>query len=283
MNKEAYQTFFYWINERHSIFLNKEAGLPKPWSRDPIFQEWKFCNPFRQNDRQTRWLIDNVLELHKDEDPALILFNIFVFRAFNWHPTYEVIRWPHEYGDVWNPELVTDQLHELVAVEGEKLTSGAYMIRGREGMPKYRSIIQTLTRVWEDKDLIIKAIGSNHSLEHAYKALLERGFWGWGPFTIYQVLLDLTYTQILECPGDINSWCIFGPGAERGLDIIYPGIKKSEYMTRTRELLNDQIIFRETHVPEMNLQDIEFSLCETSKYIRIQRGGHGKERYNAKI
>jgi hypothetical protein len=54
--------FWYWISERHSIFLRRQEGKPKPWTDDPILRDYKFTNPFRENDRGTVWLRENFLE-----------------------------------------------------------------------------------------------------------------------------------------------------------------------------------------------------------------------------
>jgi hypothetical protein len=35
------ETLVYWITERLSILEKKDAKLPKPWTDDPIFQQYK--------------------------------------------------------------------------------------------------------------------------------------------------------------------------------------------------------------------------------------------------
>lgn len=285
-NQEAFLDFWGFINERHRIFLKKEQGFPKPWTPDPILQKWRFCNVFRNLDTQSRWLIKKVIEPHWEDDPALMIFNIYAFRAFNWWPTYHGItsNWTGN-GDAfiysWNPERILDIIYSMISEGDTKLTSGAYMIRGREGMPKYESIVQTLTEIWEAKDelaLRLWAVGSN-SLEEYQKLLMERKFWGWGAFTTYQIVLDLTYTKWLEHAVDINTWCEFGPGAVKGIREIYPELPKNMILDAARGLLLDSPKFLEPHVPTLTLQDIEFSLCELQKYRRIKNGGRSKQHY----
>src|SRR5579864_4281987 len=79
--------FWYWIGERHSIYLKKQAGLPKPWTVDLILQQYKFTNPFRENDRGTVWLREHFLEPHRNDPLELIAFNICWYRMFNWYKT----------------------------------------------------------------------------------------------------------------------------------------------------------------------------------------------------
>ena len=278
VNQENFDTFWYWINERYAILQKKNAGEPKPWSDDPIFQEWKFCNVFRTDDKQTQFYLNNVVEPHEDDDPGLIIFNAYAFRAFNLYSTYDVMGgWFNH----WSPTLAKQRIQNY-SVYGKSIMSGAYMIRGREGMPKYESIILTLDAVWESRNELASALSNNTGIQNAFDVLMNMGFWGWADFTTYQVVLDLTYTKILRGAQDLNEWCTFGPGAKRGLELIYPGIKPSNYLTGTKELYLLQDEHRGSHVPQLSLQDIEFSLCETSKYVRILNGGHGKQKYPGK-
>lgn len=288
-NTIAIDAFWYMVNERHLIYLKKTAKEPKPWSKDPIFQEWKFCNVFRTLDKQSKWLIQNVIEPHKEDNQGLLLFNIFAFRAFNINTTYmALLKYLHNAGfkenawiDYWDEETVKGVLSNIVESK-QALTSGAYMIRGFLDKPKWESIPETLSVIWDRKNALAEYISKYKILQTTVETLLAQKFWGWGPFTCYQIALDLSYTPILESPRDINAWCEFGPGAKRGIEILYPGIKKDEYLDRARALVVDQSNYLEDYMPNMTLQDIEFSLCEFQKYWRILNGGRGKERYLGK-
>lgn len=288
LDEEAFETFFYWINERQSIYLKKSLGEPKPWTEDEYFQKWKFCNVFRTQDRQTEFMMDNIIKPHMEESPALMLFNIYAFRAFNWYDTYESLcnvqsGWIHQ----WNPRRAMEVLNQR-DTDAMKLTSGAYMIRGRQGLPKYESIVQTLSTIWNQKDSLLAEILDLDviNMQNVYHTLMLAHYWGWGPFTTYQIILDLTYTPILQGADDINTWCEFGPGAKRGLRCIFPGIKRSDMLEATRWLHScargPRNFMLKEHVPEMTLQDIEFSLCELSKYMRLKRGGKSKEKYDGR-
>ena len=287
VNEEAWMDFWHFINERHKIFLKKTVGRPKPWTDDPILQGWKFCNVFRYNDKQSKLLIDNIIKPHWNDDLSLMLFNIYAFRAFNWWPTYNYLvqGWQstkNGWFESCDPELIKDKLYAHVGEGNAKLTSGAYMIRGREGMPKYESIVQTLTEIWEKKEAlsILFSKFTSDSLQATQEFLMNQKFWGWGSFTTYQIVLDLTYTKWLENAVDINTWCEFGPGAIRGIHEIYPELPKNMMLQAARGLLLDSPKFLEGHVPTLNLQDIEFCLCELQKYRRIKAGGKSKAKYN---
>lgn len=286
INRQNLEIFTYWINERHRIYIKKTAGEPKPWSDDPIFQNYKFDNVFRYLDKQSQWLIQHVIKPHKEDDPAILLFNIFVFRAFNWSPTYaEILTQLYNAGfkenawiDYWEEENIKNVLEPISLDPTRQLTSGAYMIRGYKDKPKWESIPETLTQIWERKNALTEYIQKWHLLQTTTEAFINQRFWGWGPFTCYQVALDLTYTTILENPRDINTWCEFGPGAIRGLTAIFPDIKKKDYLNAAKWLLKN--VVTEEHVTQLNLQDIEFCLCELQKYLRIKEGMGGVAKYN---
>lgn len=283
-NEEALTDFWHFINERHKIFLKKTVGKPKPWTDDPILRDWKFCNVFRKYDTQSERLIRNIILPHWNDDLSLMLFNIYAFRAFNWWPTYANLAsvMGRSWLDRWNPEEAVSILDKWVINAYQKLTSGAYMIRGREGMPKYESIVQTLDSIWRWKEYFAKWFVPNeiNSMQEVQKYLMDCGFWGWGSFTTYQIVLDLTYTKWLENAIDINTWCEFGPGAIRGIREIYPDLPKNMMLQAAKGLLLDSPKFLEGHVPALTLQDVEFVCCELQKYRRIKAGGRSKEKYN---
>lgn len=275
---DAYCDFWYFISERHRIYLKREAGGEKPWSNEPIFQNWKFCNVFRQLDKQSKFLINEVILPHWNSDPSLLLFNIFAFRAFNLWRTYQSsIGWSAKWDPLYIKMLLRGQINA-----GNPITSGAYMLRGKEGEPKYSSIVDTLTEIWNRKEELLTAIEEVGTLQGAWQKIVDAKFWGWGPFTSYQIALDLTYSPILINPEDINEWCCFGPGAVKGLLEIWPDLPRKQdfLLAAAQHLLVDQVKYREPHVPILTLQDIEFSLCELQKYRRIKLGGRGKEKFN---
>jgi 5-hmdU DNA kinase, helical domain len=56
-----------WIEKREAIRVKKEAGAARPWSDDPILNEWSFCNVRREDDRTTKWVAANWREPHADD------------------------------------------------------------------------------------------------------------------------------------------------------------------------------------------------------------------------
>lgn len=49
--------FFDWCRERERIRVKRERGLPPPWSADPIFQQGRFLNVFREDDKGSKAIL----------------------------------------------------------------------------------------------------------------------------------------------------------------------------------------------------------------------------------
>ena len=132
--------FFYWINERHRIYLKKEAGEPKPWTEDPILQKYFFTNYDRQLDKVTKWWT-NFCSTHLDDGPNLIT-NITWYRLFNLPSIGELIGWREE----WNVEEISSILLEHQK-NGNNVFNNAYMITGVKGEPKVVSMCKLVKKV----------------------------------------------------------------------------------------------------------------------------------------
>ena len=50
--------FFGFCREREAVRTRRAAGLPAPWSEDPIFQQGRFLNVFREDDRTTKAIFE---------------------------------------------------------------------------------------------------------------------------------------------------------------------------------------------------------------------------------
>jgi hypothetical protein len=47
--------YFATAREREHIRIKRMAGEPYPWSDDPVFRDWRFCNVHREHDKTTEW------------------------------------------------------------------------------------------------------------------------------------------------------------------------------------------------------------------------------------
>lgn len=275
MSKEL----FAFIKERHAIYDRRQAGKPKPWTKDPILQSYRFCNMYRELDTVTIWIRENWREPHAD-DPDLWFAMV----------TARLVNWPHSLGAAgypvpWKAAKWASVLNKRKAA-GEKVFTGAYMIRGIEahGATKVDYLAeQVLTPLWEARKKGRVAFSS--SLQEAHTWLLQ--FYGMGSFLAAQVVCDVKYTPLLADAPDWWTWAAPGPGSLRGLSRVETGMLGKKYtpevwyegLTALKNKI-DQLLAK-AGMPRMHAQDLQNCLCEFDKYERVRLGeGAPRSKYN---
>src|SRR3954469_12362348 len=89
---EAYQYYFYFIQERMKIFWRRYEGLVSSLTNDPILAKHKFTNVYRAQDRVSQYLIRNVItEKERQFSDVDNLLRIIVFKIFNNMNTWEYL------------------------------------------------------------------------------------------------------------------------------------------------------------------------------------------------
>ena len=62
--EDPVKAFFNFCKEREAIRLRREKGEPREnWTKDPVFQQGRFLNVFREDDRVTKALFQFVKPL----------------------------------------------------------------------------------------------------------------------------------------------------------------------------------------------------------------------------
>lgn len=318
-----------WVNERHAIYLRKwirDGGFERaddawpfapegadleecdpahlalsepgsPLTNDPVLAQYRFCNVFRELDRVTQWIDQNIRGPFADHPD--LWFMLATSRYINWPDTlwYLIQKgrpgpqepgWPSHWG--FSPESMGDLLDRRKAA-GEKVYTGAYMIRA-ESNPKAEWYSWTkqqyiarvvLGRLWEDRELMTRALEvPGQTLENVWGFFQAKRYIGWGPFMAYQVVVDLRHTRYLRDAPDINTWSALGPGSRRGLNRLAGrpvdyALKQDEGLAEMRAIWEEQDAHRAPWVPRIDLSDIQNSLCEVDKLLRV-RTGEGRPR-----
>tara|TARA_R100001440_G_scaffold72055_1_gene95523 strand:+ start:196 stop:1038 length:843 start_codon:yes stop_codon:yes gene_type:complete len=261
--------FYNYINERHSIYLRRKIGEPFPWTDDEILQTYSFCNVFRELDKVTIWIRENWREPYADH-PNLP-FAMAMARQINWPDTLQELGFPEH----WNPERIKAIMQGRLDRK-EKVYTGAYMLTGTLGGTKVEQTIdKILTPLYENPPTLYPS-----SLQETWKEYLP--YPGFSGFMAYEVVTDLRFTKYLKQAHDINAWANAGPGAKRGLNRIH-GRPLEQSMTTTRangemkHLHNLAEEYLGSHVPQLEMREIEHCLCEYDKYERV-RLGEGRPR-----
>ena len=133
--------FFAYARARYQLMLDKEADFSRPWTEDPILQQFRFCNVFREDDKTTKWFRTHVREPHRHA--PRILKATTIFRWFNRITTGEQLI-SHDLLWNWDSQLARvtlDHLHPLV--------TGAFMVKTPAKMNKLEGLIWCIEQFLE--------------------------------------------------------------------------------------------------------------------------------------
>ena len=291
MDTEAVESYFGWINERHSIYQRRVANENPPWTEDRILQDYKFTNPFRENDKVTVWMRENWTKPNHNRSHGEIIFNCCLFRMIGTSEFADAHKWVNE-DHGWDKNRTKELIQERLS-KGLRTFTGAYIITN-QGLkaPKSEVVVDYfLTPIWENKEALSKIAEETLSLQAVHTAMGFHKGWGGGGFMSYEVVTDLNYTPVLDTAKDQFSWANAGPGAKRGLNRIHlRDLKKSMNQqtanTEMQLLLEEAPKYCKPHVPVrlVDMRTIEHSLCEWDKYERVRLGqGTPRSRYKADI
>ncbi len=279
--------FFATARERYQIKLNREKGQPWPWTADPVFQEWRFCNVHRENDKTTIWFRVNVREpimRHSydslDKAALRLVEGTIIFRWFNRIETGEIIKDLLLEG--WDRAEARRRLENV-----RPLVTGAYMIKTLTDFNKLDGILESVDVARRMVPSMIPTWGN--SLEEAWEDLKEIPYLG--PFMSYEVISDLRWTPILDKATDIMTWANFGPGGTHGMGRVISGNPKqynrgsathqAEIRLAMIQLLEMSKIpmYWPQHWPKWDARTVEHWSCEFDKYCRATLGERMKRKY----
>lgn len=294
------EEFFAFARARHQIYLDRAAGLPRPWTDDPILANYKFTNVFRELDRTTVWFRENVRDPLRDK-PEVLLATV-LFRWFNRITTGEAIflkqMMNYDSGEgetAWDVFLRTGDTGILRAAivqycAGMPVVTGAYIIKSPDGMSKLDGVLQCVEwshrghgKTTEYLPVMLPATMAETQIAEPNKQALENlhrylcKFPFMGPFMAYEVVTDLRHTAIMEHARDINSWANPGPGAMRGLNRMHGRALRAK--TDSYQLIEEMrvllAIFPDhwpSEWPIWEMREVEHTLCEWDKYERARLG-----------
>lgn len=299
--------FFDYARERHSVYLRRKEGLPKPWTADKIIQQYRFTNVFRELDKTTVWFREKVRDPLRNT--AEVLLATVVFRMLNRIETGEAIflQKDIEFGTVAFEEflecgkvqVLKHAIRQYVGKRGPYVT-GAYIISSPSGYSKLGGMMKVIGDFhrksgWRDvaeAHLAHEAM----SLRGMFDFLCEQPFLG--KFHSYEIVTDLRHTSLLSGAPDINTWANMGPGAKRGLNRVHgrkpwdAKIDPEQALEEMRVILDasrDSTLWPQggkrtaksaqntLDWPRWELREVEHTLCEFDKYERV-RLGEGKPR-----
>lgn len=277
--------FYDYLKERETVRLRKAAGLPFPWTADPILQEYKFTNVFRKHDRTTQKLNELYYsKIGQVSSKKLVLFNCALFRYFGTWEFAEALGWQ----ETFDP-------HKIISLAATRLKNkqrvftGAYIITN-QGIkaPKEEVVVNIfLHELWQHADEICEIAEQSNSWHETHEALqIVQGFGGSG-FMAKETLLDTMHCNFWRdgLPDDYWDWTPIGPGARRGINRVLGNdvdkrLPETEMLTTIKALAGAQDEYWPREWERIAPTDVQFQLCEFDKIERVRHGeGRPRSRY----
>ncbi len=287
VRQDVYDTYWKTAAERQEIFFKRLKGLPPPYTTDPIYQSFKFCNVYRASDRVSQFLIKNVI--YGSEFTSVdTLFRIFLFRLLNKIETWQLLE--RKLGSItlegFNLERYSKALEEIKLYQpiyGNAFILCANKVFGYD--KKHENHLALLNFVFK-KDQNSNCLLEAGSLKDLFETL--KSFPLIGNFMAYQIASDFNYSEVFNF--NENDFTIAGPGAERGIKKCFLDTdgKSSDYIIQymvnrqDREFERLGIKFKDLWGRPMHAIDCQGWFCETDKYSRVKFPGLKSNRVRIK-
>jgi hypothetical protein len=273
--REVFDAYWTFAAERQRIYLARLAGVPAPWSEDPILARFKFCNAYRAADRVSQYLIREVVYDDRDVDPEDLLLRIVLFRLFSRPDTWELLE---AGGGVDRRALGSGRLGGILdgaVARGERLYTGAFILcanRAYGHSRKHQNHLALVTEMSRPGGLGAAVVRAD-SIGDLYEAL--RAYPLIGPFMAYQLAIDINYSEL--CDFDESEAAVAGPGALRGIAKCFSdraGLDSDQiilWMTERQDVEFERlgIDFPGLFGRPLQAIDIQNLFCEIDKYSRV--------------
>jgi hypothetical protein len=284
--------FMLFCHERQCIWAKRKQGMPEPWTQDPILQSKHFTNIYRELDAGTAFFRRSMIKLKEvmkkdglnreefeNHFAVEVLWASFCYRLVGRVDTFnELGGIPTLHG--W--EQFSDRFERHYRKEKTVFTA-AYQNMG------FNRFIETIKFIRANNDIALKDLattilisGRNRDLKRCTQSIQQIP--NIGPFFAWQVTCDLMECGILKgVDEDTSNYVQLGPGAKRGLKIIFGSSRRDEnalcIMLREKQnvffnCLGVKFIRFDNRI--MSLKVLEHALCEYSKYYALKTNSFGR-------
>lgn len=272
----VYELYWQFAAKRQQIFERRIAGAPKPWTDDPILQEYKFCNVYRATDRVSQYMIREVCYNKQDDAPIDRLFQIVAFRTFSHIDTWNSVRQFLGHTPILRDLASGDFTKAIEAAKSAngKLYTHAFILCATNAYrqpAKYLNHIELFKHMFLQESLGEKILGAK-SLQEVYELL--HAFPLMGDFMSYQTAIDLNYSEYVNFSE--NDFTKAGPGALRGMNklfVDFNGLTPADIIMWTVDHQDEEFArfgldFHGLFGRPLHAIDAQGLFCETDKYCR---------------
>lgn len=282
-NTPEFQDFLHYVRVRQNMYLyrrKKVAEKPtEPWLA------FSFTNNYRVLDRLTQYNVTAInTALHNNVNTAeeinKVASIVYIQNVFNREDVIRDIPF-HIFKDIPNNIEKLRTWCDVRRLSGEPVFSNAYLMAPPpdENTSRHDVYINALVELLE-KDLLV-TLWNATTVEERFRIFKElHGFAG---FLSYQFALTFSYVQ--NCT-DYDDFIVAGPGAKKGLRLVFPDSTPSDYNGIMRGIVELMKETGEFDITEQGVHlrplgnDVQNMFCEYSKYWRLSaEEPFGKKRY----
>lgn len=257
--------FFETMYERQCVWKRRSIDqLPRPWTEDIILRDYKFTNIYRELDKNSQWLIHNII-IDTTLDLRNLVWEMMVFRFFNNIPTFTFNPQLHsKTKDCRNKSLkfvlphitgVNDMIpsskwsNSIPNYEEYDEDEFAYFIAGvrsvginphtssyfinpgeQDSSRDYTYVHSVIPTLHKNMDAIITKVQKAKTPEDIFQFLQTLP--QTGEFIAHEFYQDFTYIPMYTdrkfMKFDQNDFTNVGPGCSVGLRLIFPNLTKKE-------------------------------------------------------
>ncbi len=274
---EVYDLYWYFAYERQNIFWQKLKGMSSPWTKDPILQEYKFCNSYRVNDRVSQYLLKKVIYNGKKYNDEDMLFRIILFKLFNKESTWELLL--KNFSDITLSNFDKDKYSKVLesAIKnGESIYNDAYISCANKAFGYDRKHDNHLALLYKMfiTDRIQDKLVKCTKMEEAFNII--KSYPLIGNFMAYQLVTDINYSNVVNFLED--EFTIAGPGSIRGIkkcfidkgNLSNEDIIRYMYEHQEEEFKRLHLDFKKIGNRPLQLIDCQNIFCELDKYCRVK-------------
>jgi hypothetical protein len=287
----------YWIVAREALRKGRESGKPPPWTKDKTMAETRWCNVRRMDDKVSKWMLDHWFRDDGYAEARTALIAGLMARMINKPETLAAITAGNRFAK-WDHDRAYKAMYEIKN-RNETVFTSAYIINGASGGPKIDQVLSAIDTCYKGCDKHAGRFIAQASMQETATRL--HALRGVGSFIAGQVVADLRWVL-----GDTNAgwwadrmtWAPPGPGSSRGMKYLLGKASAEDMAGRGADLsekeflpaLRELVLLAKEHptvgpiFAERGLEahDIQNTLCETSKFIRIKYAtGRAKNKYDA--
>lgn len=313
VHEENFFEFFRTMYERQEIWYKRFMKQPQPWTEDKILAEGKFTNVYRMLDRQSQYLLSQIIipygkqQKNKlisvvNSDIDMLFYYIMFYKLFNNNEFFEFLK-KSKYKGIPSPDEYNADEFEIIMtearIEGINPFTNAYLTNSQACPGKTRDWcfshkgIPSMIKIYDKiKDYYDKPAEDLIRLLETMTSVSS--------FLSHEFYQDFTYIPMytdFDFPFTQDDYTNVGPGADTGIRLIFPNRKTkaekiqaiSDLRDLSKEVLQQFGDFKYVEWSKkkskytikldgkLKKHQIEMFLCEYQKYWKMFIG-QGKQR-----